>query len=85
MSTPLEQYALLSVLNTAALVSRDGRIYWLCLPRFESPSVFSALLSEAEDGRWSLTAVDGEVTGRRYLPGTFVLETRGAPRAERCG
>lgn len=74
-STPLEEYALLSDLSTGSLVSRDGSVDWLCLPRFDSPSVFSALLGDAEDGRWALRAVDGEVVDRRYLPGTFVLET----------
>ncbi|MBS7547874.1 glycoside hydrolase family 15 protein [Dietzia massiliensis] len=75
MSTPLEEYALLSDLRTGALVSRDGSIDWLCLPRFDSPAVFSALLGEPEDGRWRLSAVDGEVVDRRYHPLTFVLET----------
>ena len=75
MSTPLEQYALLSDLRTGALVSRDGSIDWLCLPRFDSPAVFSALLGNAEDGRWQLRVVDGEVIDRRYHPLTFVLET----------
>ena len=75
MSTPLEEYALLSDLRTGALVSRDGSIDWLCLPRFDSPAVFSALLGEPEDGRWLLSVVDGEVVERRYLPLTFVLET----------
>ena len=75
MSTPLEDYALLSDLRTGALVSRDGSIDWLCLPRFDSPAVFSALLGDAEDGRWRLSAVDGEVIDRRYHPLTFVLET----------
>ena len=75
MSTPLEDYALLSDLRTGALVSRDGSIDWLCLPRFDSPAVFSALLGDAEDGRWRLAAVDGEVIDRRYHPLTFVLET----------
>ncbi|MVZ91676.1 glycoside hydrolase family 15 protein [Microbacter sp. ANSKLAB05] len=75
MSTPLEDYALLSDLRTGALVSRDGSIDWLCLPRFDSPAVFSALLGEPEDGRWLLSVVDGEVVERRYLPLTFVLET----------
>ena len=65
MSTPLEDYALLSDLRTGALVSRDGSIDWLCLPRFDSPAVFSALLGDAEDGRWRLSAVDGEVIDRR--------------------
>ena len=75
MSTPLEEYALLSDLRTAALVSRDGSIDWLCLPRFDSPAMFTALLGGPEDGRWRLTVVDGEVIERRYLPLTFVLKT----------
>ncbi len=75
MSTPLEQYALLSDLRTGPLVSRDGSIDWLCLPRFDSPAMFCALLGDEDDGRWLLRAVDGEVVERRYLPQTFVLET----------
>ncbi|MEX5294385.1 glycoside hydrolase family 15 protein [Kocuria sp. CPCC 205268] len=74
-STPLEDYALLSDLHTGPLVSRDGSVDWLCFPRFDSPSVFSALLGTPEDGRWRIAAVDGEVVHRRYLPSTFVLET----------
>jgi GH15 family glucan-1,4-alpha-glucosidase len=74
-STPLEDYALLSDLHTGPLVSRDGSIDWLCFPRFDSPSVFAALLGNEDDGRWKLSAVDGEVVARRYLPRTFVLET----------
>ncbi len=74
-STPLEDYALLSDLRTGPLVSREGSIDWLCFPRFDSPSVFAALLGTEEDGRWRLSAVGGEVVSRRYLPRTFVLET----------
>ncbi|PYF99104.1 Glucoamylase (glucan-1,4-alpha-glucosidase), GH15 family [Georgenia satyanarayanai] len=75
MSTPLEQYALLSDMRTGPLVSRDGSIDWLCLPRFDSPAMFCALLGDEDDGRWQLRVVDGEVVERRYLPQTFVLET----------
>jgi GH15 family glucan-1,4-alpha-glucosidase len=75
MSKPLEDYALLADLHTGPLVARDGSIDWLCLPRFDSPAVFSALLGDVDDGRWRLAAVDGEVTSRRYLPQTFILET----------
>ncbi|MCC2322639.1 glycoside hydrolase family 15 protein [Cellulomonas xiejunii] len=75
MSTPLEDYALLSNLSTGPLVSRDGSVDWLCLPRYDSPAVFSALLGGPDDGRWRLSAVDGEVVEWRYLPHTFVLET----------
>ena len=74
-STPLEDYALLSDLHTGPLVSRDGSIDWLCFPRFDSPAVFAALLGGPEDGRWHVSAVDGTVVARRYLPRTFVLET----------
>ncbi|GAA4629269.1 glycoside hydrolase family 15 protein [Cellulomonas oligotrophica] len=75
MSTPLEDYALLSDLRTGPLVSRDGSIDWLCLPRFDSAAVFCAVLGDEDDGRWKLSAVDGEVVERRYVPQTFVLET----------
>src|SRR5690606_39309041 len=55
--------------------SSDLSIDWLCLPRFDSPAVFSAILGDADDGRWLLAVVDGEVVERRYLPQSFVLET----------
>ncbi|PFG38868.1 GH15 family glucan-1,4-alpha-glucosidase [Georgenia soli] len=75
MSTPLEDYALLSNLSTGPLVSRDGSIDWLCLPRFDSPALFTAILGGPDDGRWKLSVVDGEVVERRYRPQTFILET----------
>lgn len=75
MSTPIEQYALLADLTTAPLVSVDGSVDWLCLPRFDSPAVFSALLGDPDNGRWKLSIVDGEVESREYRPGTFVLDT----------
>jgi GH15 family glucan-1,4-alpha-glucosidase len=72
----IEDYGLIGDLQSAALVGRDGSIDWLCLPRFDSPSCFTALLGDARHGRW-LMAPAGEVTGtaRRYRPGTLVLET----------
>lgn len=76
MSTPLEDYALLADLHTGPLVSREGSVDWLCFPRFDSPAVFCALLGEEDNGRWKLSAVDGEVVSRRYVPNTFVLETQ---------
>ena len=75
MNTPLEDYALLSDLRTGPLVSRSGSIDWLCLPRFDSPAVFCALLGQPADGCWRLSVADGEVIDWRYRPGTFVLET----------
>jgi GH15 family glucan-1,4-alpha-glucosidase len=72
----LEDYGLIGDQQTAALVGRNGAVDWLCLPRFDSASCFSALLGDERHGRW-LLAPAGEVraTSRRYRPGTLVLET----------
>lgn len=72
----LEDYGLIGDLQTAALVGRDGAVDWLCLPRFDSASCFSALLGDERHGRW-LLAPAGELraSSRRYRPATLVLET----------
>lgn len=78
MACPIEDYALVSDQHTAALISRGGSVDWLCLPRFDSGSVFAALLGAPEHGRW-LVAPAGEgavVSSRSYLHSTFVLQTR---------
>ena len=66
----IEDYGLIGDLESAALVSRDGTIDWLCLPRFDSAACFAALLGDERHGRW-LLAPAGEVTAtsRRYRPG----------------
>ena len=76
MSRPIEDYALLGDGQTAALVSRDGSVDWLCLPRFSSDACFAALLGKDEHGCWRL-APAGKVakTVRRYQADTMVLET----------
>src|SRR5918998_2023111 len=76
MALRIEDYALIGDTQTAALVALDGPIDWLCLPRFDSPSCFTALLGDESHGRWLLAPVE-EVrrTERRYRPGTLVLET----------
>ncbi|GLJ60159.1 glucoamylase [Microbacterium barkeri] len=75
-SAPIEDYALVGDLHTAALVSRTGSVDWLCLPRFDSSSLFAALLDDERAGRWSLRPVDETATSRRsYIDDTFVLRT----------
>lgn len=76
MASPIEDYALLGDTQTAALVSRDGSIDWLCFPRFDSGAVFAALLGTEQHGRWVIRPA-GEVTAtrRRYVGETLILET----------
>jgi alpha,alpha-trehalase len=73
-TTPIADYALISDCHTAALVSRKGSIDWLCLPRFDSPSVFGRILDEAA-GHWSIAPAGDFTSSRRYLDRTMVLET----------
>jgi len=76
MPLKIEDYALIGDTQTAALVGKDGSIDWLCLPRFDSPACFAALLGEPSNGRWRL-APKGKIrkVTRRYEPGTLILIT----------
>jgi alpha,alpha-trehalase len=72
---PIAEYAFLSDCEVSALVAPSGNVEWLCLPRFDAPSVFGAML-DRDAGMFKLAPVDATVpAGRRYLPGTMVLET----------
>jgi GH15 family glucan-1,4-alpha-glucosidase len=71
----IEDYALIGDCQSAALVSREGSIDWLCWPRFDSPACLAALLGTPQHGRWKLSpGADFKVT-RRYRPDTLILET----------
>ena len=77
MQSPIEDYALVSDLHTGALISRDGSVDWLCFPRFDSDSVFAAMLGTPEHGRWLVAplSAEAEVVERSYISSTFVLQT----------
>jgi GH15 family glucan-1,4-alpha-glucosidase len=76
MPRPIEDYALIGDLHSAALVGSDGSIDWLCLPRFDSAACFAALLGEDRHGHWRISPADGNFrVRRRYRPDTLVLET----------
>jgi GH15 family glucan-1,4-alpha-glucosidase len=83
----IEDYALIGDMQTAALVSRDGSVDWLCLPRFDSAACFAALLGTAEHGYWRIspTAAGGRPAraARRYQGETLILETEWAGPAGR--
>ncbi|MGF3056308.1 glycoside hydrolase family 15 protein [Microbacterium sp. YY-01] len=77
MGALIEDYALLSNCRTAALVSREGSIDWLCLPRLDGASIFAALLGTAEHGCWQLRPTAPDAAAERfYDDSTFVLVTR---------
>jgi len=76
MPERIEDYGLLSDLQTAALVGRSGSIDWLTFPRFDSSSCFGALLGGRDHGRWLIAPIDaGPATERRYREDTLILES----------
>ncbi|MGE0767016.1 MAG: glycoside hydrolase family 15 protein [Hyphomicrobiaceae bacterium] len=75
-SRPIEDYAVVGNMISAALISRDGSIDWLCLPRFDSAAAFASLLGTRENGHWSMQPADPFRTSRKYVSDTAVLETR---------
>ena len=79
---PIEDYALIGDMQSAAMVSRDGAIDWLCLPRFDSDAVFAAMLGDHNNGEWRLnpTAEEGPPSragrvDRHYQKDTLILHT----------
>ena len=76
MAARIEDYALIGDCETAALVSCEGSVDWLCWPRFDSGAVFARLLGDETNGHWSITAADpGARIRRRYRGDTLILET----------
>src|ERR671916_420780 len=73
---PIEDHGIIGDMHTAALVGSDGTIDWLCLPDFDSPSVFAALLDDEKGGHFRLRPTDHARSLQLYLPDTNVLLTR---------
>ncbi|UYG17776.1 glycoside hydrolase family 15 protein [Brachybacterium huguangmaarense] len=74
-ATPIADHALLSDQRTAALVTREGTVDFLCMPRVDSAALLCSLLGDEDNGHWSLAIADGVVASRRYVEDTMVLET----------
>src|SRR5208282_491536 len=76
LSIPIEDYAMIGDCHTAALVSKQGSIDWLCLPHFDSPACFAALLGTPDNGHWSILPAEPIRSVRRcYRDGSPILET----------
>ncbi len=74
---PIENYGIIGDMHSLAMVGMNGSIDWFCFPRFDSPSVFSAILDDKIGGRFQITADKAEVTHKQfYWPETNVLVTR---------
>ena len=80
---PIENYGIIGNMHTAALVSMDGSIDWFCFPRFDSPSVFAAILDDQKGGRFRIAPKAEHITSRQmYWPDTNVLVTYFLARGE---
>jgi GH15 family glucan-1,4-alpha-glucosidase len=73
---PIEQYGVIGDMRSIALVGNNGSIDWCCLPSFDSPSVFGAILDDRKGGFWSLAPAVECAVRQMYLPDTNVLITR---------
>jgi GH15 family glucan-1,4-alpha-glucosidase len=77
LETAIADHGIIGDLQTAALVTTDGSVDWFCCPRFDSPSVFGALLDDERGGRFRIRPAGVEYTSTQmYFPDTAVLVTR---------
>jgi len=84
MSSKIEDYAMIGDCHSAALVSRDGSIDWLCLPHFSAPACFAALVGTNENGRFKITPTGKFKSSRRYVDDSLVLENTFVTRSGKC-
>ncbi|HEY3952665.1 MAG TPA: glycoside hydrolase family 15 protein [Streptosporangiaceae bacterium] len=75
MAGRIEDYAIIGDMQSAALVGRTGSIDWLCLPRFDSPACFAALLGSERNGQWLIAPTGSSEASWRYQEDTLILET----------
>ena len=75
MSMPIEDYAAIGDGHTAALIGINGSLDWMCLPRFDSPACFAALVGDPSNGHWLIGPDEEHTARRRYVDDTGVLET----------
>jgi GH15 family glucan-1,4-alpha-glucosidase len=73
---PIESCGVIGDLHTVALVAMDGDIDWCCLPQFDSPSVFAAILDPVKGGHFKLAPEQAGTNRQMYMPETNVLLTR---------
>ncbi|MEO8159376.1 MAG: trehalase-like domain-containing protein [Betaproteobacteria bacterium] len=74
---PIENYGMVGDMPTVAMIATDGSVDWMCLARFDSPSVFGALLDADKGGHFRIAAASADVTNKQfYWPETNVLVTR---------
>src|SRR6266581_3065060 len=85
MYKPISDYGVIGDMHSAALVAADGSIDWLCFPRFDSPSVFAALLDDQKGGRFRLSPAGAFQSDQQYLPESNVLITEFSARSGSAG
>src|SRR2546423_11178614 len=73
--TKIQDYAIIGNGRSAALISKRGSLDWLCWPRFDSPSLFGAILDSKSGGYWSIRPLHDSEANRRYIEATNILET----------
>src|ERR1700756_5258663 len=73
---PIDHYGVIGDMRSMALVGKNGSIDWCCLPDFDSPSIFAAILDDKKGGAWCLAPAGDASRKQMYLPNTNVLVTR---------